>query len=84
MEASKHSSSDRSLTLAIIVNNCLATDVHLASWVKQLNEMQNSFDNDLSGGAGLRSLDAVFAEVRDTYEFAVGKRRDELAEKSTT
>lgn len=81
MEAEKHNSIDRTLTLAIIINNCLCADVSLRRWMRESAAFQKALDNDLSRGAGRRVLEAAFQEVHNTYKHSVSTRRDELAGK---
>lgn len=81
MEAEKHNTVDRKLTIVIIMNNCLAADASLRRWMRELVALEKTLANDLSRGAGTRVLESTFADTQKRYAYAVSNRRDELAGK---
>lgn len=74
VEADSRATIDRLFTVKIMMNNCLAADLALRRYVRDLRELKDVENRDLSHGAGSKALDHAFAEARKQYDFGVKRR----------
>jgi len=62
---------ERYHTLRMMLNNCLAADLRLRRWAKQMLQIHQTLEQDLSKKAGNRALKDAFAEVMKQYAYCL-------------
>ncbi|MEZ4486458.1 MAG: hypothetical protein R3F51_02680 [Cyanobacteriota/Melainabacteria group bacterium] len=74
VEADSRATIDRLFTVKIMMNNCLAADLALRRYVRDLGDLKEVENRDMSHRAGRKALDDAFAEARKHYDFGVKRR----------